>query len=45
MRAINYKMKWLNMFAYSSKENHETWNYPEYILRLQNNVKMTQIKN
>ena len=35
MKAINYKMKKLNRFVYSSKEALETWNYREHVLRLQ----------
>ena len=38
-------MKNLNRIVHSSKEAHETCNYPEYVLRLQKTSNMTKIKN
>ena len=34
MNAINYRKKQLIRIGYSSKEDHENFDYPEYVLCL-----------
>ena len=45
MKAINYKMKKLNRYFNCSKKVLETCNYPEHVLRLQNERQILQKSN
>ena len=42
MKAINFIKKYINSLFNLPKEALETWNYPEYILRLQKERKIWQ---